>query len=198
MKINESKSILRRFIVLLCFAMHLAARADAEADHAALRVIKTAYETAVNSGNPAALAPHLGEHVTGIMVTGDAVAGLPGLEAYWKKIQELIGPGGTYQVSVKVEQSDLLGDVAVSYGTTEDVIRLSQGRELKFQSHWTAVCQRQNDQWKVIRMQATLNPVDNVFVSALVQKAKLTYGIGGLIAGALLVLLVVRLRRAHS
>ncbi len=197
MKINEGKFLLHLFVGLLA-AAPVPTRADEAADHSALRIIKAAYETAVNSGNPAALAPYLGEHTTGVMVTGDAVEGLQGLEAYWKKVQELIGPGGSYQVSVKVEKTDLLGDVAVSYGTTEDVIRLPQGRELRFQSHWTSVFQRQNDQWRIIRMQATLNPVTNVFVSALMQKTRLTYGIGGLIAGALSVLLVVRLRRRRS
>jgi hypothetical protein len=39
-------------------------------------------------------------------------------------------------------------------------------------------------------MQAMLNPIDNVFVSLQIKKAKLIYGIVGFIAGALLVLAI--------
>jgi ketosteroid isomerase-like protein len=164
------------------------ALADDEAEHAALRKIKAAYEDAVNSGNPSKIGPFLGKEVTGVMVTGEPVQGLEGLESYWRKIQSLIGPGGSYQVKVNVEKSDLYGDLAVSSGTTDDVVRLANGQELKFNSLWTTVCRKENGDWKLIRMQATMDPVENVFVSAKTKMAKLTYGAGGAILGAVMVL----------
>jgi hypothetical protein len=51
------------------------------------------------------------------------------LKAYWKQIQDLIGPGGSYLVTVNVAKTDLYGDVAVSRGDTQDVVQLGSGRE---------------------------------------------------------------------
>ena len=174
------------------------ALADDEAEHAALRKIKAAYEDAVNSGNPSKIGPFLGKEVTGVMVTGEPVQGLESLESYWKKIQSIIGQGGSYHVNVNVSKSDLYGDTAVSSGTTEDVVRLANGRELKFNSLWTTVCRKENGDWKIIRMQATMDPVENVFVSARLKIAKLTFGVGGFVLGALLVLAACLLRRKRA
>jgi len=170
-------------------------RADDEAEHTALRAIKAAYEQSVNSGNPAGLAPYLSDNVTGVMVTGEPVKGLDGLKTYWQKIQEMLGPGGSYHVTVNAEKSDLFGDIAVSHGTTEDRVTTSGGKEFKFSSNWTSVCHKENGAWKVIRMQATMDPVNNPFIAARVKFTKLVFGIGGAVAGALLVLLAGLVRR---
>ena len=141
-------------------------RADEAADHNALRAIKATYEEAVKSGMPAKLAPHVSTNTTGVMVTGEQVEGMAGLESYWKKIQNLIGPGGTYEVAVNVDKTDLFGDLALSRGTTADIVRLGNGKEFKFGSSWSTVCRKEGGAWKVIRMQATMDPVQNPFVSA--------------------------------
>ena len=100
------------------------------------------------------------------------------------------GPALARRVEGLRDKTDLFGDVAVSRGTTEEVVRLANGKELDFSAFWTAVCHKEDGTWKVFRMQATLNPVDNVFVTLQLKKAKLIYGIGGLIAGALLILVI--------
>ncbi|PWU17312.1 MAG: hypothetical protein C5B50_11510 [Verrucomicrobia bacterium] len=171
-----------------------AARADEEADRAALRLIRTNYMEAVNSGDPSKIAPYLSKEVTGVMVTGQEVKGLDGLKAYWQKIQDLIGPGGTYHVLVNVDKTDLYNDIAVSRGNTEDVVRLGNGKELRFGSLWTSVCHKEDGAWKVVRMEASMDPVDNVFISLKVQQAKLTYGLAGAVIGALVVVILQLLR----
>ena len=164
------------------------AHADDNADRTALRMIRTNYVEAVNSGDLSKIKNDLSKEVTGVMVTGKAVEGYDGLVSYWKEIQDLIGTGGTYHVAVNVDKTDLFGDVAVSHGTTDEAVRLPNGKELDFSAFWTAVCHKEDGTWKVVRMQATMNPIDNVFVSLQLKKAKLIYGIGGLVAGILLVL----------
>lgn len=174
------------------------ARADDEAERYALRVMRTNYMEAVNSGNLSRLAPNLAKDVTGVMVTGEEVKGLDGLEAYWKKIQDLIGPGGSYHVVVNADKTDFFNDVAISRGNTEDTVRLPGGRELKFSSYWTAICHKEDGVWKVFRMEAAMDPVNNVFVSLKEGKAKLTYGIGGVVVGVLLMLSLSRLLPRRS
>jgi ketosteroid isomerase-like protein len=180
--------------LVTCFG-NPSARADDESDRAALRVIRTNYMEAVSSGDPSKIAPHLSKDVTGVMVTGEEVKGLDGLVAYWKKIQALLGPGGSYHVDVNVDQTDLFGEVAVSRGKTDDVVRLGSGKELHFNSLWTAVCHKENGAWKVVRMEAAMDPVDNVFIAVRLQSTRLVSGAVGLVAGFIVALLICLLRR---
>ena len=169
--------------------------ADEEANHAELRKIKAAYEEAVNKADPTKIAPYLSENVTGVMITGEEVKGFAGLEAYWKKIQQLMGPGGTYHVKVNADSTEFHGDVSISRGNTEDVVKLASGTEFRFTSFWTAVCRKENGAWKVVRMQATMDPVDNVFVKARVQTTKIAYGAIGVVSALLVVFFARVLRR---
>jgi ketosteroid isomerase-like protein len=166
------------------------AHADEDADRTALRMIRTNYVEAVNSGDLSKIKNDLSKEVTGVMVTGKAVEGYDELVSYWKGIQDLIGTGGTYHVVVNVDKTDLFGDVSVSRGTTDEAVRLPNGKELDFSAFWTAVCHKEDGTWKVFRMQATLNPIDNVFVSLQLKKAKLIYSTIGFIAGIILVLVI--------
>jgi ketosteroid isomerase-like protein len=187
MKINQ---ILALAVALIFLGLNTAAHADDEADRDALRLIRTNYMNAVNSGDLSLIKNDLSQEVTGVMVTGKPVAGFDGLVAYWKEVQGLIGQGGTYHVIVNVDKTDLFGDVSVSHGTTEETVRLASGKELDFSAYWTAVCHKENGEWKVVRMQATLNPIDNVFVSLRIKEMESVYGGIGFIAGILVVLAV--------
>jgi len=90
-------------VAAVACAWNSIARADDEADRAALRMIRTNYEAAVNSGDLSKVKNDLSDNVTGLMVTGEAIKGYDGLVNYWKVIQNLIGPGGTYYVTVNVD-----------------------------------------------------------------------------------------------
>lgn len=174
-------------IAAYCFC-NVAARADDEADRAALRLIRTNYMDAANSGDLSKIKNDLATNVTGVMVTGKAIEGYDGLTAYWKDIQQLIGPGGAYHVAVNVDKTDLFGDVAVSHGTTDESVHLPTGSDLNFNGYWTAVCHKEGDAWKVIRMQATMDPVNNIFVDLQLKRARLIYGLGGLAVGIVFML----------
>ncbi|HEY4415613.1 MAG TPA: hypothetical protein VGO57_07975, partial [Verrucomicrobiae bacterium] len=131
MKTNQILALVAAFIF---FGLNTTARADEDADRNALRLIRTNYMTAANSGDLSKIKNDLSKEVTGVMVTGQPVAGYDGLVAYWQKVQALIGQGGTYQVVVNVDKTDLFGDVSVSHGTTDETVRLASGKELAFSS----------------------------------------------------------------
>jgi ketosteroid isomerase-like protein len=196
MKLNRLLSFGTACLIL--WALNSSARADDESDRAALRLIRTNYMEAVNSGDPTKIAPHLSKDVTGVMVTGEEVKGFDGLVAYWKKIQDLIGPGGSYHVTVNVDKTDLYGDVAVSRGKTDDVVRLGTGKELRFNSLWTAVCHKEDGAWKVVRMEAAMDPVDNVFITLRLKKTQLGSGAVGLVTGIVLAFAICLLRRRNA
>jgi ketosteroid isomerase-like protein len=186
-----------KFFLFAFLIFTLPATADVESDRAALRVIKGIYEQACKSGDPQKLAPYLTRDATGVMVTGEEVTGIDGIKAYWAKIQALMGPGGRYSTAINVETTDVFGDTSVSRGTTDDLVHLASGRELRFNTRWTAVCRRENDGWKIHRMQASLDPIQNVFVAARISAAKITFGLGGVVAGFLIAFLLLR-RKSKS
>jgi ketosteroid isomerase-like protein len=190
----NANQILALMAAVIFLGLNTVARADEDADRTALRMIRTNYMAAVNSGDLSQFKNDLSPQVTGVMVTGVPVTGYDDLVAYWQKVQALIGAGGTYHVTVNVDKTDLFGDVSVSHGTTEEAIRLASGKELDFSSFWTGICHKEDGVWKVIRMQATLDPIDNVFVSLQLKKTELTSGGIGFVAGALALLMIQLIR----
>jgi ketosteroid isomerase-like protein len=159
------------------------AAADDAADHAALVELTKVYQSAIQKGDPDALAPYLAEDFTGVMVTGEEVATLESLNAYWAKIQGYLGKGGTYAVKVNVaEPAKIVGDLAYARGTTNDVAVTSDGKEYQFRGFWTAICRRKGDAWKIVRIHGSMDAITNTFVAAALQKAS-TYS--GLVGGVL-------------
>ena len=134
-----------------------------EADHDALRALAPLYEQAANEGKPEVLKPYLDPDFSGVMVTGDDVDSFASLQDYWAKIQKLIGSGGKYHVKVNVATRSILsGNLAVAHGTTTDDVTTSSGKEYHFEGRWTAVCRKQNGQWKVLRVHGSMDPIFNV------------------------------------
>src|SRR5439155_859252 len=133
-----------RLILFGLCGLCIAACADDDADRAALREIKAAYEQAVNSNDLSKIAPHLADGVTGVMVTAEEIKSFKDLESYWQKIKGLIGAGGSYHVTVNVDKTDIVGDIAVSRGSTDDFVHSNAGRDFKFKSFWTSVCRKEN------------------------------------------------------
>jgi hypothetical protein len=154
------------------------AAADEEADHEALRKLRAVYEQAVREDRLDLLAPHLDPEFTGVMLTGELVVGLDGMKAYWKKIKDLMGPGGRYTVTLEPDLSTLLGDVALAKGTTSDVVVTDRG-EYRFKAHWTAVCRRVGGEWKILRVQGSMDPVGNPFVKKFLSTSAVWSGGGG-------------------
>jgi ketosteroid isomerase-like protein len=196
--------MIRPLLLSLCvtvggWSLSGSAVADEDADHAALKELVTAYEQAIATGDPNSLKPHLADDFTGVMVTGEEVTNLNALDAYWQKIQGYLGKGGKYTVEVVVPQpAVIVGDLAYATGTTKDLAVTSDGKEYPFEGFWTAVCRRDGDQWKIVRIHGSMDALTNVFAITSLQRAS-TYsgvigGIAGFFVGALLLWLVTRRR----
>jgi hypothetical protein len=162
--------------------------ADEEADHEALRQLRRVYEQAVAEDRVDLLAPHLDPEFSGVMLTGELVTGYEGMKGYWKKLKDLMGPAGRYTVTVEPDLSMLLGDIALAKGATSDVVVTDRG-EYRFQSYWTAVCRRVGGEWKILRVQGSMDPVGNPFVKQVVATSAVWSGAGGAGLGLVLGLL---------
>jgi ketosteroid isomerase-like protein len=189
------------FLVILGVASAPAIAADdPAAAHDALRVIKSTYEKAVATGDLAPLKELFAPDTTAVMALGTEIKSFSELEEHWKYVRALLGEGGTYATTLNPEPSLIFGDLAIARGTSDDVAKTGDGREFRFQTRWTAVCRLIDGQWKVLRLHASMDPVNNVFIDTFLKKAKTGYGLGGLALGAALGLVIGRLtkRRASS
>lgn len=164
--------------------------ANEEADHAALRRLKTAYEEAVRDNKIDALAGHFHADFHGVMVTGRAVNSFADVQQYWRDIHGLMGDGGSYSTTLSPERSVILGDVALARGTTSDIVKTSDGHEYRFTTLWTATLQRDGADWKIRSVQGTMDPIANPFVREFAQRAMVrtasAAGAASLVLGALI------------
>ena len=148
------------------------------------------YEQAVASENVDLLQPHLAAGFSGVMVTGDSVRSTEDLRAYWQKIKQILGDGGKYTVTVNPDELSLIsGDFALSKGSTQEVAITGAGKRYEFSSQWTAVCRKEDGQWKLLRVQATMDPVSNVFVKTFLSRTATTSALIGAALGIVLALL---------
>ena len=166
--------------------------ASEEADHAALRLLKTAYEEAIRNNKIETLAGHFHPDFHGVMVTGRAVNSFADVQQFWRDLRGLIGEGGTYTTTINPERSVILGDIALARGTTDDVVRTAAGKEYRVTTLWSATLQRDGGAWKVRSLQGTMDPIGNPFVAEVASLAVLQYASGAGVIGLVLGLLLGR------
>jgi ketosteroid isomerase-like protein len=164
-----------------------------EAAHAALRNIRATYEKAASTGDLAPLKALFAPETSAVMTLGTEIKSFAELEAHWSYVRGLLGEGGTYQTTLKPETSLIFGDLALARGLSDEVARTGNGREFRFESKWTAVCRQIDGQWKVLRLHASMDPVNNVFTAAFQKQTRLTYGVGGIGLGLVVGLILGRL-----
>ena len=175
-------------IISLLLALCLPVLATEE-DKVALRKLSAVYEKAIANRDLAALKPHLAADFTAVMITADEVKGFDGILAYWKKVEEFLGKNGTYQVTVDPDDTIFEGNIAIAKGRAkEHAVR--SGKTLDFISQWTAIARKEGGEWKLVRIQASIDPVGNPLIKALQGYKEWFIGVaalvGGLIIGRLL------------
>jgi hypothetical protein len=69
---------------------------------------------------------------------------------------------------------------------------------LDFTSQWTAIARKEGDAWKIIRIQASIDPVGNPIIAALQGYKQWLIGGAALLAGLILGRLLPRRKSAPS
>ncbi len=172
-------------LLMTYLAVHTMAQpASVDADKQALRVIKAAYEDAINQDNFSTLAPHLAGSFSATMATGQKVNGAGEFEAYWKTMRELIGIGkgkaGRYTVKVEPIDTFFLNDYAFSFGTTKedmvtdtvDKLGAKVSNSYRFNSMWFALSAKDNGAWKLMAGNITVDPFRTVFSESKVAEIR--------------------------
>ena len=192
---------MRRYLLLLLALISFAAFAQPadEPEHQALRNIKSMYERAVNEDRLDLLKPYFATPFYGVMITNKRVSSLAEMKQYWTGMKSLMGPGGTYHVTVIPDRSVLMGDFALARGVTQDVVTTSAGKTFRFATTWTCLLHKEGGTWKVLQVQGSMDPVGNAFAKAYMNEAAKRVGAaaaaGGLVVGLLIGWLAARRRK---
>lgn len=180
--------------LLFLLALCLPALASEE-DKVALRNLRGIYEKAIAGRNLETLKPHLAADFTAVMITADEVKGFEGIMSYWKKVEDFIGKDGTYQVTIDPDDTIFEGNIAIAKGRAkEHVIR--SGKALDFTSQWTAIARKEGDAWKLVRIQASIDPIGNPIIAAIQGYKQWMIGGAALIAGLIIGRMMPRRKRS--
>jgi hypothetical protein len=92
----------------------------------------------------------------------------------------------------EIEGRYIQGDWAVSWGHLNDHFTLADGKDLAFDSRFTATIARRGDRWLVTAYHASVNAFQNPVMTLAAKKLGLITGIAGLLLGTVLGLLIGR------
>ena len=183
--------------ILIAFLLLALPLAATEEDKTALRALRAVYEEAVATRNLDLLKPHLADDFSAVMITAHEIEGFTGILDYWKRVEEFLGKDGTYQVAIDPDDSLFQGDMAIAKGRALEKVTRG-GTSFEMTSHWTAVARKENGTWKLVRIHATIDPIDNPILHALQGAQKWTFAIAALVIGTLTGFLAARLPRRKA
>ena len=163
-----------------------------EAEWVKIRNIKAIYEDAVNTNQLEKLKPYIAKNFHGGMVNGREARSYDDLVKIVADLRALIGAGGSYHVKVSYEPGTMFGDLAVANGAAEESIVTGTGKRFEPTSTWLVNLIKEDGEWKLYRVQATMDPVNNVFVRDTVKYTSIFFGGGGVLVGAILGALAIR------
>lgn len=171
-----------------------------EADHEALRGLKAVFEEAVNKNQMELIRPCLDKDFSIVTFTDKEFSDFDKFKAQWAKTREVILKGGTYSTKLLPVRSQIIGDIAITKGDSENVIVGGDGTEIKFTAHWTAVCRKVDGQWKILRGHNSLDPFGNPMLKAGVKNIVIKVGaiaaVVGVLLGLVFGILIGRRKRA--
>ena len=134
-------------------------------DKKALRALSEKYEAAINQGNFSSLKESVAPNASAVFMTGQEFMGLDAMQNYYDEIKGKLGTGSSYIVKLNPDTTEFHGNIAIAHGTSNEQVTFGNGKQLAYQSKWTAVLEKNNDQWIAIRMHVSIDPIDNPFIA---------------------------------
>ena len=163
-----------------------------EALHDELRKMRDDMLAAIARSEFDAIVPYLHPNVVFTPMNGEVSRGPQAIRAYFDKM--LKGPDAIVKgirLDVEVDRlADFYGDTAVAFGSSNDQYTLNSGMDFKIQTRWTAALVRENGRWLITALHSSANAFDNPILEKARQLAMLQWGVGGLVAGALIAVIV--------
>ena len=183
----DALSRFRSLVLLTATASFLSASLaqadDDEAEHQKLRELRAVAEEAINNNQLELLKPYLADEFSIVTYTDREFSDLDKFKSRWQQTRDELLAGGSYKTELLPELSLILGDVAIARGNSANVLMTGGGKEFRFPSNWTAVLQKVDGQWKIVRAHSSLSPFDNPMVRDGVKSLIIKMGLAALFVG---------------
>lgn len=180
------------------WAQEAGSEAARESDHKALRAMLVQVTEALNTREFEVLAQVAHPGFTVITIDNQKLVGLDALRAYYTGLFE--GPRAILskmEVRPTADESTRFLDdtTGVVYGVAENTYHFLDGDVRRLDTRWSAVVEKQGDNWTLVNVHFSTNLLDNPMLDATraeAQKIVVAAGAIGLALGALLMALLRR------
>ncbi len=166
-----------------------AANAHLDAEHDALRALKTDMAQAISKPDFDAVGQLLHPSFVATVNTQDSFNGLPALKQYYDDLFTR-NTLRMNKISIQPEADELsqiyTGTFAITRGTTHEHYELADGRQFDMQGRWTATSIQQPDgSWKLLAVHMGVNFLDNPVINAI-ERSITWFAAGGAAVGLVL------------
>jgi ketosteroid isomerase-like protein len=147
--------------------------------HEELRALRRALTDAINKNDLDALLSHLDPDVVVTWQNGEVSRKPQAVREYYDRMMK--GPTRVVESVTSNPEVDelthLYGDVGIATGSSKDLFKLTDGKELPLNTRWTAAVVKKNGQWKIAACHLSVNMFDNPLLDFA---WKALYWIGGI------------------
>lgn len=165
-----------------------------DAERARLKEILAGIEESLNNQQMERLLTFFDERAVISFMTTEVAQGREGILAYYNKMFNLPdAPLASYHTKASLDgPAEFFGDTITAAGRTSDDYTLTDGRHYQFNTRWVATAIKRDGDWKVIALDFSVDPFDNVVLDEL-NRTMLTYLLLAFVAGLALALVASRL-----
>jgi len=194
-----------RFALLALLTLGLTTQASAQEersqDHDQLRALLKRGAEALNTRQLDTMAPYLHPEFTLVTVDNHKLKGIADLQGYLSELFDGETPM-LKSIEVRPEADELTtfldDDSGIVYGTSSDRYTFSEGDVREMTSRWSAVVQKDGENWKLVSVHFSANLLDNPVIDVAKNTAKRMMVIIGGVGLAAGLAIGVLLRRRPS
>ena len=187
---------LPRFLASVLFLglMRVAVPAAEDAAHNELRALRTEVIDAITKGDIDAVLSRVHPNVVVTWQNNEVCRGAKGLREFYTRMGKDAFKG--YKVPPTPDDLTILHgpNAGISFGNVVGQYSLF-GKNLEFESRWTATLVKENGRWLLASYHVSLNALDNPLINSA-KKSLLWVGVGAGVAGLLVGVLIGKRKKA--
>ncbi len=190
---------LRLLLIIACFIAPLANATDEDrnSDREALKKILVDIQVSLNDMDMDALMQSMDEDISISFMTTEVAVGREQIEAYYDKMFLVKdAPLRKHTTVASIDAPALFrGNTAIAYGMAKDTFILQNGEIYNFDTRWSATAVKNLEDWKVVAINFSVNPFDNILLETI-RKHLWLYTLLAFLAGIIVTALVTKLRNS--
>ena len=181
-------------LLLMSFVTAHSDEDDHSADREQLKQILSSIEESLNTLQLDKLLSHFDDQAVLSFMTTEVANGKDGILDYYDKMFNLPdSPLKSYHTKATLDgHAQFHGDTSVASGRTQDSFELADGRQYQFNTRWLATAVKKQGQWKVVALDFSVDPFDNVILDEIGLQM-FNYALLAFFAGLAIMFVITRL-----